>query len=184
MSSFRSGDLFRALVVDDMEGIHRDIRRILCPDTTSRSRLEELEGELLGARQEVSLQAQFHIDSAFQGEDGIALVERAVAAREPYAFAFVDVQMPPGIDGIDALARIWAIDPNIQAVVCTAYTDRSWEDMVRALGQTDRLLVLRKPFDPIEVLQLAHSLSYKWDRARQIMRRLTELEGRVAQLTG
>ena len=76
--------------------------------------------------------------------------------------AFVDVRMPPGWDGIETIARIWEVDPELQVVVCTAYSDYSWEDMRAKVGQPDSLLVLKKPFDNIEVQQIAHALTKKW----------------------
>ena len=76
--------------------------------------------------------------------------------------AFVDVRMPPGWDGIETIARIWEVYPDLQIVVCTAYSDYSWEEMRAKVGQPDSLLVLKKPFDNIEVQQLAHALTKKW----------------------
>ena len=76
--------------------------------------------------------------------------------------AFVDVRMPPGWDGVETIARIWEVDPELQIVVCTAYSDYSWEEMRAKVGQPDSLLVLKKPFDNIEVQQLAHALTKKW----------------------
>jgi PAS domain S-box-containing protein len=70
--------------------------------------------------------------------------------------------MPPGWDGIETIARIWEVDPELQIVVCTAYADYSWEEMRAKVGQPDSLLVLKKPFDNIEVQQVAHALTKKW----------------------
>jgi DNA-binding LytR/AlgR family response regulator len=84
------------------------------------------------------------LDSAFQGEQGLALIRRSLERQRPYALAFVDVRMPPGWDGIETIARIWEDYPDLQVVVCTAYSDYSWEEMVEKLGQTDRLVILKK----------------------------------------
>src|SRR5690606_29106916 len=120
-------DTFRVLVIDDARGIHEDIGKILGPAPARQARLEEMEETLLSATRRELTRARFRIDSAFQGEQGIACVERALAAGDPYALAFVDVLMPPGLDGIDALAQIWRIDPHLQAVICTAHTDHTWD---------------------------------------------------------
>ncbi len=97
--------------------------------------------------------------------------------------AFVDVRMPPGWDGIETTARIWEQDPDLQIVICTAYSDYSWSEMVAKLGRSDRLVILKKPFDTIEVLQLASALSEKWRLARQSRSMLADLEGAVAERT-
>ena len=104
----------------------------------------------------------FELDSAYQGQEGLAMVKKALAENRPYALAFVDVRMPPGWDGVETIARIWEVDPELQIVVCTAYADYSWEEMRAKVGQPDSLVVLKKPFDNVEVQQLAHALTKKW----------------------
>ena len=76
--------------------------------------------------------------------------------------AFIDVRMPPGWDGIETTAKIWEIDPELQVVICTAYSDYSWDQMIARIGQSDRLVILKKPFDNIEVMPLANALTEKW----------------------
>ncbi len=72
------------------------------------------------------------------------------------------MRMPPGWDGVQTIQRLWEVDPNVQVVICTAYSDYSWEEISKKLGLTDRLLILKKPFDPVEITQIATSLSEKW----------------------
>jgi PAS domain S-box-containing protein len=126
---------------------------------------------------------RYEIDSASQGQEGLRLVEQAMSEGHPYALAFVDVRMPPGWDGIETVDRIWKVDPDLPVVICTAYSDYSWSDMIVRLGHSDNLVVLRKPFEAVEVLQLAHSLTRKWMLARQLRAHLRELDGLVAERT-
>jgi two-component system, NtrC family, sensor kinase len=123
------------------------------------------------------------VDSAYQGEEGISRVKEAVAAGRPYALAFVDIRMPPGIDGVETAQRLWKEDEDLQVVLCSAYSDYSWEEMTRRLGISQRLLILRKPFDNIEVRQLAHALTEKWELLRQSHRRMEDLEQAVEERT-
>ena len=125
----------------------------------------------------------FKIDSANSGEEGLALVEKAMAGGHPYALAFVDVRMAPGWNGIETTARIFQNDPDIQIVICTAYSDYSWEEMIARLGQSDRLVILKKPFDTVEVLQLAHALTEKWELGQKARVRMDQLEKMVAKRT-
>ena len=111
------------------------------------------------------------------------MVQRVVAEGRPYAMAFVDVRMPPGWDGVETIARIWQVDPEMQIVICTAYSDYSWEEMVKKLGKSDKLVILKKPFDNIEALQLAAALTEKWNLARQARSQLTGLERLVEERT-
>lgn len=171
------------LVIDDNPAIHEDFRKIFGGRLESAAALSAAEAALFGDAPAVVTRPEAHIDSAFQGEEGVTLVERARAENRPYALAFVDVRMPPGIDGIETAARIWAQDPKVQIVICTAYSDYSWEEMGKKLGRSDRLVILKKPFDNIEVLQLANALTEKWRLAQQAQSRLADLERMVEQRT-
>ena len=171
----------RILVIDDNRAIHHDFRKIF---GTSRSRPTPSAAELalLGGGESAGA-PEFQVDSAYQGEEGLALVRRAQEEDHPYAMAFVDVRMPPGWDGIETTAQIWRHDPDIQIVICTAFSDYSWSEMLAKLGRSDRLVILKKPFDTIEVLQLASALSEKWRLARESRSILQGLERRVAERT-
>src|SRR6266850_4696301 len=152
----------RILIIDDNESIHGDFRNILCPDNSAEAAVTELEAAIFDDVQAAPAQTSFELDSAYQGQEGLEMVKKALEEGRPYAMAFVDVRMPPGWDGIETIARIWEVYSELQIVVCTAYADYSWEEMRAKVGQPDSLLVLKKPFDNIEVQQLAHALTKKW----------------------
>jgi two-component system, cell cycle sensor histidine kinase and response regulator CckA len=163
----------RILIVDDNTSIHNDFREILCPDNSDEAAANEMEAVLFGEDKPDGL--SFELDSAYQGQEGFEMVKQALAENRPYALAFVDVRMPPGWDGVETIARIWEVDPELQVVVCTAYADYSWEEMRAKVGQPDSLLVLKKPFDNIEVQQLAHGLTKKWLLGFQARLQIAEL---------
>ena len=177
-------DLMRILVVDDNPAIHDDFKKILSPSSGPSRNLERLELELFGGQPgpaslkppDPGTSRGFSISSALQGERAVELVREALAEGRPFNLAFVDVRMPPGMSGIDTIARLWELDPRLQVVVCSAYSDHSWSDIVRRLGHNDGLLVLRKPFEAIEVLQLAHALTRKWSLDQALKQRLDDLE--------
>jgi DNA-binding LytR/AlgR family response regulator len=121
------------------------------------------------------------VDSAYQGQEGVELVKKALAADQPYAMAFVDMRMPPGWDCAETTRKIWELNPNLQVVLCTAYSDYSWGEMFAKLGQRDGLLILKKPFDTVEAFQLAHALTEKWWLHQQSQRKMEVLKSRVAE---
>jgi two-component system, NtrC family, sensor kinase len=176
----------RILVVDDNEDIHSDFRRILAP-RRDVSELDALEQMLTGAPAipvtNAVVDINFTIDSAFQGGEALQLVRRAEAERSPYALAFVDVRMPPGWDGIETVSRIWAEVPELEIVLCSAYSDYSWHDILMRLGRRDGLVILKKPFETIEVAQLAHALTEKWFLKRRWEQRVDDLERAVRERT-
>jgi len=166
----------RVLIIDDNDAIHEDFRLILCP-SQDHSALHALEASIFGGEAPIESTAMsFELSSMFQGEDGVAAVKQSLEQQTPFAMAFVDVRMPPGIDGVVAASRILALDPDIQIVICSAHSDYSWTDMMQVLGQTDRVLILRKPFDPIEARQLAYALCQKWSTARELRRYVGSIE--------
>ena len=165
----------RILVIDDNKAIHDDFKKILTKRNKNRD-LAAHEAELFGDEPPRAIVPEFQIDSAFQGEEGLRMIEASLAEGRPYAMAFVDVRMPPGWDGVETTARIWRKYPDLQIVICTAYSDYSWEEILQRLGYSDRLVILKKPFDNIEVLQLAVSMCEKWRLYRQAQLRLENQE--------
>jgi len=174
------------LVIDDNSAIHDDFLKIL-GGTVRPEGMSDLEASLFDDPVNQSDKECFQVDSVFQGQEGLESVRRALAEHQPYALAFVDIRMPPGWDGVETTARIWEVDPDIQIVICTAYSDYSWDNLTAKLGQLDRLVILKKPFDNIEVLQLSRALSRKWQLSQQIRQKLNDLEQivqkRTAELT-
>ena len=164
----------RILVIDDNQAVHEDYRKVL-ESKRDESQLDEMESILFGdAPPKASIPSfSFEIDSAYQGEDGLNLVKESLVAGSPYSMAFIDMRMPPGWNGITTAQEIWKIDNNMPIVICTAYTDHTWEEIITELPQTGLLLILKKPFDNIELKQMAASQSQ--------LRRLVELAAMVPQ---
>jgi len=181
--TFNPGQNQRILVIDDNKSIHEDFRKILTRPKAVAQDLSAAEASLFGEPLPTIELPEFELDFAFQGQEGLNLIERSLAENRPYAMAFVDVRMPPGWDGIETTAKIWKTYPDLQVVICTAYSDYSWEEMLKILGYSDRLIILKKPFDNIEVVQLAISLTEKWRLYQQAKLRLEDLEKMVHQRT-
>jgi signal transduction histidine kinase len=173
----------RILIVDDNPAIHVDFRNILSPPQAQTGKLDNMEAALFGEVLTSKPQAGFDVDSASQGQEGYAKVIEAAKSGRPYAMAFVDVRMPPGWDGIETVERIWAEYPYLQVVICTAYSDYSWDSIVKKLGHSDQLLILKKPFDNIEVMQLALALTEKWHLTHQARVHIEEVEKKVVERT-
>jgi signal transduction histidine kinase len=170
----------RILLVDDNLSIHDDFRRILVPRNSTMA-LDDAAAALFGSEAEPTAAASdvFELDYAQQGQEAYEKTALAVAAGRRYALAFVDMRMPPGWDGLTTIGKLWEIDPELQIVICTAYSDRSWSEIQAALTARDRWLVLKKPFDKVEVLQLAQALTDKWHLTRLSRLQLATLEEHV-----
>ncbi len=156
----------RILVIDDNVAIHDDFRKIL-ERSMDTSLLQEVRAELFDDVEEQKIVEKFEVACADQGQMGYRMVQEAMKAEQPYAVAFVDMRMPPGWDGVETIEHLWQEDPDLQVVICTAFSDHAWEDVIQRLNKNDQLLILRKPFDNIEVWQLANSLTKRWAEARQ-----------------
>jgi diguanylate cyclase (GGDEF)-like protein len=168
----------RILIIDDNASIHLDFRKVLGPQAEhgAQAALDVLEANLFGEAVVAAARPNFDIDSAHQGQEGVAMAHQALAEGRPYAMAFVDMRMPPGWDGLKTIERLWATDPDVQVVICSAHTDYDWTEVVQRLGHSDRLLVLRKPAEPIEVLQCATALSRKWENDKLVKEHVLRLE--------
>ena len=183
MSNTNNEANHRILVIDDNKAIHEDFKKILGKKAAETDFLSKAEAQLFGSQEEKAELPQFEIDSAMQGQEGLQAIEKSLQEGRPYAMAFVDVRMPPGWDGVETTSQIWQKYPDLQVVICTAYSDYSWEDMLKKLGYSDRLVILKKPFDNIEVLQLAISMTEKWHLYFQAKLRLEDLEKMVHERT-
>lgn len=167
-------DKARILIIDDLVSIHDDFAKILCPRSSSASKkLDEMNEVLFGKKKNIQNLPEFELTFASQGQEGLDLVKHAQDLHKPFAVAFVDVQMPPGMDGIETIEQIWKIDSFIQVVICTAYAKYTWSDIQSRFGDTDRLFILKKPFDQIEILNLASTLTKKWKISRELNHQLS-----------
>ncbi|MFK3789951.1 ATP-binding protein [Pseudomonas piscis] len=172
----------RILLIDDTPSIHEDFRKILAPAPATNDALDDLESQLFGS-QGKSRQQAFELASAYGGQEGLDKLCRAMEQQRPYALAFVDMRMPQGWDGAQTIEQLWLRDQRLQVVVCTAYSDYSWEELLERLQGYDRLLILKKPFDNIEVQQLASTLTRKWEMTARAQLQMDHLEHLVQQRT-
>ena len=171
----------RILIVDDTPAIHDDYKKVLAPQKRSTAALDQLDSLVMGSSllPSAAEATTFTIDSAYSGQEGLALVEKSAEEHEPYSVAFVDMRMVPGWNGLETIRRVWQVQPGLQVVLCTAYSDYSWKEIVDSLGDSGNFVVLRKPFESIEVIQLATALSQKWESSQQIQAHMEELDREV-----
>jgi two-component system, NtrC family, sensor kinase len=178
----------RILIIDDNRAIHADFRKIL-ELREQDSELDQLSALLLTDEGSAGCPIapgektpgcqKYRVDSAYQGEEGFQLVKEALEQNNPYIVAFVDMRMPPGWDGLETIKRLWSIDPQLHIVICTAFSDHSWNEITDSFPNEHRLLVLKKPFDIVEVCQLASAFSQKWHAEQTTKTTLHNLEEKV-----
>lgn len=165
----------RILVIDDNLAIHDNFRKILLSDEQSN-----IENSLFEEEKNANLKLpRYSVDFAFQGQEALTLVKNK--HDNPYAIAFVDVRMPPDWYGVETIQQMWHVDPYIQVVICTAYSDDAWDETSKKLSKSENLLILKKPFDVIEVRQIAYSLSRKWKIQSQLDTDMRGLENSVTK---
>ena len=173
----------RVLVVDDNPDIHGDFRKVIGGGLDQAGTLAAAELALLGESSPANMNLGFEVDSAFQGQEGVARVKQALDEGRPYAMAFVDMRMPPGWDGLKTIEHLWAIDPDVQIVICSAHSDYNWTDVVARLNNSDKLLVVKKPFEAIEIMQSANALTRKWQNERILRNQVETLQQVVTART-
>lgn len=184
MTNHSKGANRRVLVIDDNPAIHEDMRKILGPGLVNSAQVTESEAAVFGdAANKTAALPVFQVDSASQGQEGVAMVRHARDRHQHYAVAFVDARMPPGWDGLETITRLWEQDPEVLIVLCTAYSDYSWHEIRTRVAHPERLVILKKPFDNMEVLQLASALTEKWRLSEIAQRRMQDLETLVERRT-
>ena len=156
----------RVLVIDDNPEIHNDIKKILQPAAVSDD-FDALLSDITGKAAVKTNHWTIQIDSAFQGDEGVKMVRQARMEERPYALAFVDMRIPPGPDGLQTIKKMQMEDDRLQYVVITAYSDYSWQEISESLLSRDNLLVIKKPFESIEIRQSASALIEKWHVAME-----------------
>jgi len=176
--------MIRILIVDDNESIHNDFNKVLMGKT--QDKLRNVEMALFGEDDpDLDLDeptVNYRIDHAFQGEDAIEMVQKAIEEKDPYALIFMDVRMPPGMDGIKAASKIWQKHPDPELVICTAHSDYTWGEIVKEVGASGKLQFLRKPFDMVTVQQLALSCSKKIEEEMAARTAMSRFEAEQAKL--
>ena len=183
MNEVEKALVHRILVIDDNPNIHKDFQTILLEEQESTT-LDALRNEVFGDKKSESQTKNiFELDFASQGKEGVEKVQQACSENQPYELAFVDMRMPPGWDGLKTIEEMWQVDPKIQVVICTAYSDYSWGEITERLGKSDNLLILKKPFDSAEVAQLASALTEKWVLAGQASLKTEQLQRMVKDRT-
>jgi len=173
----------RILIIDDNPAIHQDFAKILAQEPSVSSGMTQVERILFGEDAPPVEMPSFELQFAQQGTHGVALAQQSLAKGRPFALAFIDMRMPPGWDGLETIQHLWAVDPDVQVVICSAHSDYDWADFTERLGHSDKLLVLKKPFEPIEVLQCASALTRKWQSEQTLRGQIHSLEHMVAVRT-
>jgi CheY-like chemotaxis protein len=161
---------YRILVVDDNQAIHEDFRKTLGEDLSGKD-FDVEDAKFFGTAPPASAHARYELDFASQGQEALELVTAARDAGRRYSVVFMDVRMPPGLDGVETTARILGIDPDVQVVICTAFCDYTFAEIIKRLGGTDRLTILRKPFNVTEVVERTLNLTGEWIAQQEARRR-------------
>ena len=174
----------RILIVDDEPAVHDSYRRCFAPPTRADAELASMAADLFGDDDaEAAAPAPlFETVHCQQGLDAVAAVEAAIAAGDPFRVAFIDVRMPPGIDGRETAQRIRALDRDINLVIVTGFSDFSPAEISRAAGPADKIFFIAKPFEVAEVMQTATALAERWATDRALAEARTALAAQVVRL--
>jgi diguanylate cyclase len=155
----------RVLIVDDQQQIHDTFNRVFTVEVPKDDALADFETRFLNAEEVVQRSNSglptYELEHANSGEEAVELVKKSVVEGREYAVAFVDMRMPCGMDGMETTECLWQFDPRLHVVICTAFSDHVWEDVLGRLGYSDRLLLLKKPFESDEARQIALAMSEK-----------------------
>lgn len=174
------------LVVDDNPAIHDDLRKILLVNDQKSQDLEVIKNQMFESKSSQYVpKIKYEIDSAVNGAQAVAMMEKCYsqAGHKRYSLVFMDIVMPIGWDGVETTRRLWKVDPDLQVVICSAYSEYSWESIVEKLGYNDNFLILKKPFEKIEIAQMVCCLTQKWLLSQQAGHKYDRLHQEVMQIS-
>lgn len=170
----------RILVIDDNLNIHEDFRKILSP--LAPRDLDALEANIFGEEAQSRIRdLTYQLSFASNSQDALQQFTDAQKNGDPFSVVFSDVRLPEAEDGIALVEQIWHAAADTQIVIMTAFADYSWEELIERFGWSDRLLILRKPFDPITIKQLALMLSQRYHTEETLLQQRDDLASLVAQ---
>ncbi|MGO9992281.1 MAG: ATP-binding protein [Steroidobacteraceae bacterium] len=173
----------KVLIVDDNQAIHADFAKIL-RSAHSTTALDDLQRLTFSDPVHIGSQpTTYELEFVYQGAEALERVQTAASSKRNYALAFVDMRMPPGWDGLQTIEQLWAVDPALQIVICSAYSDYDWDYVLGRLNRPNNLLIVKKPFAAIEVLQSANALTGKWHSERELRHHLSALEDTIQRRT-
>ncbi|MES2422033.1 MAG: EAL domain-containing protein [Pseudomonadota bacterium] len=174
----------RILIVDDEPAMHDSYRRSFAGQRSAGDdALSLMAVELFGGdTREVEDRPDFAITHCNQGLEAVAAVERSRVNGEPFAVAFIDIRMPPGIDGRETAKRIRALDPEINLVIVTGFSDFSPIEISKVAGPADKIFYIAKPFEVAEITQTAIALARRWEIDRELLAAREMLAAQVTQL--
>lgn len=161
--------LDRILIIDDNPAIYEDFCKVLCPVTAPSKALLDLASAIFDEAIPAHSISNYRIEYAQRGQDGVRMVQEAQSQRDPYVVAFVDMRMPNGWNGLETISHLWQMDPRLQIVLCTAYSDYTWQEIRERLSTRDRFLILKKPFDNIEVQQMVETMIHRQAAESQLL---------------
>ena len=157
----------RVLIVDDQDEIHIDFQEML--GNREKGAASDDFAEMFmptGSENSVAYLPSFELFHASSGDEAYRMVKAAVEENRPFAAAYIDIRMPPGMDGIETVRRIREFEKNLEIVIMTAYTDRPLHEIVTNMELLHKLLYIRKPVAREEIQQITLSLVEKWNVER------------------
>ena len=166
----------RILIVDDQDDIHVDFQEILDKDN-KKATSDDLADAFLTENSETNTtyMPSFELTHASSGDEACQLVRTAKEENRPFAAAYVDIRMPPGMDGIETIRRIREFEKNLEIVIMTAYTDKPVHEIVTSMGSLHKLLYIRKPVMTAEIQLITFSLVEKWNVEQETVKHQREL---------
>lgn len=179
-------DLLRILVVDDEQPILESYQEVLGPKGGpfgTGFEVEKLAEKLFGDSSQKLQKKPFDVVQCSQGDVAVDIVKTAIQEQRPFALAFIDVRLPPGPDGVWTAEHIRAVDPYVEIVIVTAYSDVDPSEIACRVPPGDKLLYIQKPFHPQEIRQFAAALSAKWETESLLRKTNALLETMVAEKT-
>lgn len=148
----------RILVADDDLGVIAAYRYVLESSDAAlrsdgRTTEEILEAELFGKSEEAAIPPgeRWRVTFVDQGDDAVAAVGASLKDSDPYSVVFLDIRMPPGLDGYETAKQIRQLDRVVHIVFVSGFSDYTEQALIEVAGPSHRVSFLPKPVWPLQL---------------------------------
>jgi len=162
----------RILIVDDEPEALKGYSEFLAPQENPHTRKSSrgAPAQAAPAPGTLPMFEKYELLLAQNGEEAVSIFKTELEAEREISCGFFDVKMEGGMDGLQTIQKIVALDPRVYCTVVTAYHDRSVDEIHQIFGEEfkDHWDYLNKPFTRGEIVQKARQMTSAWSRMRKL----------------
>lgn len=114
----------------------------------------------------ISTEPAYIIRSVTTPAEALAIIADKQSKQLSFNLVFVDYRFGPE-NGLHLVSQLWHHDPNLNIVICISDPGPDWQQIFDTLGESDQLLILKKPFGDLVLRQMVHAMIRQWQLVKE-----------------